>query len=105
MEKYTFLHDRISVAQEDGGKILRMNSDGNDIYLTKEADWENVKISFDYRFDSDTKDYGGNLHLTQISEQGQPLSGKSAAAFQKRNLLSEVLKRRLLRAWGHQFHL
>ena len=59
VEKYTFLHDRICVEQEDGGKILRMNSDGNDIYLTKEADWENVKISFDYRFDSDTKDYGG----------------------------------------------
>lgn len=59
VEKYTFLHDRISVAEEDGNKILRMNSDGSDTYLTKEEDWENVNISFDYRFDSDTKDFGG----------------------------------------------
>ena len=59
VEKYSYLHDRISVAEEDGNKILKMNSDGTDTYLTKDADWENVKISFDYRFDSDTKDYGG----------------------------------------------
>lgn len=58
-EKYTFLHDKITITEEEGSKILKLSSNGPDTYLTKEADWEDVKITFDYRFDTDTKDYGG----------------------------------------------
>lgn len=72
VNRYTAIMDSAYVEEnEDGTQFLRINkSGGSDARLEKEADWQDVMLSMDLRYDVNPQDFGGFFLSPRFKDHG-----------------------------------